>query len=481
MEYPERRVSRARSTNRPEPALRRSHALALAALLSSLAVAAASATGQEDEPPQGPFGLSRIATRSGTPASIQDFFMSSDCALCHPRQWAELDGAMHSVAHVDPLYRSFAEMARREAGEEVYTYCSGCHSPAGVVTGLIPRVPEESLPAEAKAGVTCDVCHTITELESTHGPWGEPGNASFTMEPGRHKLGPLAEVERNPAHTGERREFFESSEFCASCHTIIHPINGLRIEHTYDEWRKSVYAERGINCQDCHMRSVEDAITVAETLEPVEVRGTAARKGVERSIAPHYFVGGNADADQLLGSRKHAGMAEARLRSAATLEIRAPEAAAPGSELAFEIAVNNVGAGHSLPTSLTELREMWVHVRVLDAAGAVVFESGALDDHGEIPEGTMRFGAALHDADGEYTFKPWEGAGFLWKRQVPAKGTEADPFSASLPAEASAPFTIEARLHYRTAPPHVVEAVMGEEAYEPKIVEMASARVEVGG
>ena len=34
-----------------------------------------------------------------------------------------------------------------------------------MVTGLIPRVPERSLPAEAKAGVTCDVCHTISELE----------------------------------------------------------------------------------------------------------------------------------------------------------------------------------------------------------------------------------------------------------------------------------------------------------------------------
>jgi hypothetical protein len=174
-------------------------------------------------------------------------------------------------------------------------------------------------------------------------------------------------------------------------------------------------------------------------------------------------------------------MAEARLRSAATLEIRAPEAAAPGSELAFEVAVTNVGAGHSIPTSLTELREMWVHVRVLDAGGAVVFERGALDDHGEIPEGTMRFGAALHDADGEYTFKPWEGTGFLWKRQVPARSTEADPFEARLPPDARGPFTIEARLNYRTAPPHVIEAVMGEEAYELGIVEMASDRVEVGG
>ena len=58
----------------------------------------------------------------------------------------------------------------------------------------------------------------------------------------------------------------------------------------------------------------------------------------------------------------------------------------------------------------------------------------------------MRFGAALHDENGDYTFKPWEGSGFLWKRQVPARGSESDPFRAPLPADARAPFTIEARL-----------------------------------
>ena len=62
-------------------------------------------------------------------------------------------------------------------------------------------------------------------------------------------------------------------------------------------------------------------------------------------------------------------MSYARLKSAARLEVRAPASAAPGASLGFEVAVTNVGAGHNLPTSLTELREMWVEVTIRDAGG----------------------------------------------------------------------------------------------------------------
>jgi hypothetical protein len=45
--------------------------------------------------------------------------------------------------------------------------------------------------------------------------------------------------------------------------------------------------------------------------------------------------------------------------------------------------------------------------------------------------------------------------------------------------EAAGPVTIEARLYYRSAPPHVVEEVMGDQAVSLKVVEMADARAEI--
>lgn len=447
---------------------------ALALCCSSTLALPQDAGEARDGPHRGPFGLSLVSTPTREPVAIGDFFLSSDCALCHPRQWKELKGSLHSVSHLDPLYRRFAELARREAGEDVYAYCSGCHSPAGVVTGLIPAVAERDLPEEARAGVTCDVCHQITALTGEEGPWGEPGNASFVLDPGRVKRGPYDDIERNPAHAGEKTDLVARAELCASCHTVIHPVNGLRIEHTYDEWKRSVYAEKGIVCQDCHMRPIEDAKRVAATLEPTAVRGTLARKGSERRIAPHFFVGGNVEADRLAEGPGQARLAEARLQTAATVDLRAPEEAGPGEELAFDVVVTNVGAGHDLPTSLTELREMWLHVTVR-AGDELLLERGALDEQGEIPPGTARFGTALVDADGNETWRPWEAAAFAWRRTIPPKGSDAERYTMRVPASLDTALTIDAELLYRIAAPHIVAEVMGEDAFVPRTVQMAAA------
>jgi hypothetical protein len=138
------------------------------------------------KPPHGPFGHTLVSTPDGKPAEIDSFFTNATCAVCHQRQFNELKGSMHSAAHEEPLYRRFAELARKEAGAKVYTYCSGCHSAAGVVSGLIPSKHDSELPATAKAGVTCDICHQISRLTGHEGGWGEQGNASFALRNGNH-------------------------------------------------------------------------------------------------------------------------------------------------------------------------------------------------------------------------------------------------------------------------------------------------------
>jgi hypothetical protein len=432
-----------------------------------------------ETPPRGPFGFSMVSTKSGETADIEDFFPNRTCSICHKQQRTAMKGSMHSAAHHDPFYRRFAELAREEAGEEVYTYCSGCHSPSGVVSRLIPGTADQDLPREASDGVTCDACHQVTALTGAEGPWGEPGNASLLLAPGEHvKFGPIDDIASSPAHDGEARDFFTRSEYCASCHTIIHPINGLRIEHTFEEWKNSVYAENDIQCQDCHMRSVEEAIEVARTLTPAP-KGMApwARKGDPRPISLHAFVGANVEADTLAGSEQHAAWAEQRLKSAATLELEVK--AAEGESVTFDVIVNNVGAGHCLPTSLTELREMWVHLRVTDAAGKALFESGTLDEVGDIREGAIRFGAHTVDAAGDITYKPWEAVGFAWKRLVPPRGSTRDEVRVPLAAGVTGPLTVHARLLFRISPPKVVEMVMGEEAFDPKSIERTTARIEV--
>jgi hypothetical protein len=428
------------------------------------------------EPPRGPFGYSLITSEQGEKLDVEGFVFDEECESCHERHGEEVGGSMHALAHADPLYRRMAELARAEAGEEIYAYCSGCHSPQAVVTGLIPETPGSELPEIATAGILCDVCHQISRLTGPTGPWSQPGNASFELSPDEdRKFGPPEGDDEVSDHLVETREFLKGSEFCASCHSVIHPLNGLRLGNTYEEWKSSVYAEKGIQCQDCHMRSVRDAVKVAETLTPVTVMGKSEPNLDDREIAPHFFTGANANAEELGGSPRQAALAEELLRSAARLEIKLADSGIVGRTLSFEVVVHNVGAGHSLPTSLTELREMWVDLKVLAEDGNVLFQSGGLEPNGEIPEGAMRFGAVAGDAQGKVSHKPWEIAQFLSERLVPPKGSDSERFDVTLPEGWPGRLRIEARLFYRSASPKVVAWLMGDQAFEPKQVDMARA------
>jgi hypothetical protein len=295
--------------------------LAMGIGLLAAAVGQSAAPKSPAQPPTGPFGLSMIRTADQAPADIDLFQATETCGVCHPRQLEELKGSMHLASHTDPLYHALAELARKEAGPKVYAFCSGCHSPAGVLTGLIPATPDGQLPVEAKAGVTCDVCHQVSALTGATGPWKEPANASFTIQQGMVKYANYGNIPENRSHSGEKKDFFGSSEFCASCHTVIQPLNGFHIEATYDEWKAGIFSRKGVQCQDCHMRTVEEAQKVAETLQPLALMGKSIPKGADRPIYRHYFVGGNANADVLAGGKTHAQMAEARLKGAARLEI----------------------------------------------------------------------------------------------------------------------------------------------------------------
>jgi Cytochrome c554 and c-prime len=426
------------------------------------------------KPPSGPFGLSLVSTSDGKPADIENFAVSPECGECHPRQWRELKGSLHSVAHRDSLYRRAAELARAEAGPAVYAYCSSCHTPQGVASKLVPATPEDKLPEAVKAGIICDSCHSVTALSGRKGPWREPGNASIVLtQDSERKYGPPVGDDEAAEHPVSSRPFFQQSAFCASCHTVIHPLNGVRLEHTYDEWKRSVYAKKGIQCQDCHMRTVAQARRVAATLKPITVQGRAARDGKRRPIARHAFVGGNANADLLGGGKAHAKLAAERLRSAARLEVNAPRRAVAGQTLRLEVTVTNIGAGHNLPTSLIELREMWVELEIRGADGQLLHRSGGLDGQGEIDPAAMRFGARAGDKHGKLTDKPWEVTHFLWKRLIPPRASAKDAFTVPVPAGTRGPLAIRARLLYRSAPPRVVRMLFGKQTIALRTVEMA--------
>jgi hypothetical protein len=227
------------------------------------------------------------------------------------------------------------------------------------------------------------------------------------------------------------------------------------------------------------MRSVEEAMTVAETLKPVAIKGQRVVDGPARDIARHFFVGGNANADRLAGGKVHAQMADARLKGAARMELKAPAAVSAGDKLPLEVVVSNVAAGHNLPTGITEVRQMWVELQVLDQNGKAVFRSGDLDDKGELSRDAIWFGAVAVDKFGKETVKPWEMVKLTRKHTVPAKGSLRSSIEPRLPKSVSGTVTVKARLLYRSASPGLLALVMQEKAFAPKIVEMTKSEAKI--
>ncbi|HEX5139005.1 MAG TPA: multiheme c-type cytochrome [Planctomycetota bacterium] len=412
-----------------------------------------------------PFSPSRLRTPDGKPADPDDFFEAADCGACHEGQWEQWKGSLHNRAHDDGIYRAFAELARTDAGEETYRFCSSCHTPLAIATGK-----EDFL---AHEGVTCDVCHRIRTVDVVHGGGG--ANASFLLEAGDVRYGPLEDPSGTPAHKSAYSETHRSAQLCSACHTLLHPGNGLPIENTYEEWAKGPYAKARIQCQDCHMRSAEQAAEVARTMKPLKVPGTTLGKTGERpDVHDHRFSGASTDATLTGGA--HAAESEARLRAAVELAVKAdPRAGA----LEVAVSLTNVGAGHAIPTSITELRQVWIDLRVTDAKGAEVFRSGAVDADGRVDPGAVMYHSVLLDAKGEVTYLPWRAVKMAKEKLLPPKETVIEKWEVGVPAGAEGPLQVAALLRYRAAPQEVMDALFGKDRFDLRIVDMATARAEV--
>jgi hypothetical protein len=125
--------------------------------------------------------------------------------------------------------------------------------------------------------------------------------------------------------------------------------------------------------------------------------GLAADLGNHRPS--HFFTGGSVDIAQITGA--HALYIEERrlLASAATVSIMAGKCNQKGMEL--QVNVTNSGSGHNLPTGVTDLRQVWLEVTVINNADVTIYQSGRIDNDGFLDPSTVRFGVTLGDADGQ--------------------------------------------------------------------------------
>jgi hypothetical protein len=451
----------------------------LAAAVVALALAAAPAFSAEGTPP---FYPSLLNTYSGKPVPSSSFENPDRCSGCHKEIFGQWNGSMHANAFPDPIFQSLWAIGEEETKGFTRNLCAGCHTPIGTVAEEVkydPATRTFSASEIAMRGVQCDFCHTVTDATWKDTPTGDPENASLLMSPGKVKRGPYADA-KPMGHQAAYSKLHDSAEFCGSCHHVFHPVTNFPIERTYDEWKQGPYAQAGIICQDCHMMPLAKAIEAARTMQRPTNPGKATGMSVERdNLFTHEFVGANFTVPALMGAPEKAEIAKARLKSAAAVEVNAPASAAGGELVRFSVKVVNSGAGHNLPTSLTEVREMWLDIKVADAQGKEIYRVGALDDKGNVDPAATMYHAVAMDKDGHHTVKPWEIARWESNRTIPPKGSDVSSYAFLAPAKAKGALAVTAVLRYRSYPQAVANLLLGAKAPVLPVVDMAAAQATI--
>lgn len=350
-------------------------------------------------------------------ATASGFLPASGCT-CHSGRVGEWEGSMHAKALRDPVFVAKAAEAEAKAGAVVAAFCRRCHGPVADMTG------SRATGAIGAEAVTCMYCHQAV------GNAGEPGNTSHLLVT---DLTRRAQVKDPVApHAAAYSAFHASAALCGGCHDVRHPVNGTPLESTYSEWKASAYAKRGTTCQDCHMGLYQGAIGPS-------IR-TAANSGPQRpGIYAMSFVGANVAQDDPDAARE-------LLRGAASVRVAMPQVVAAGEKTPVEVTVANVGAGHSLPTGLTEVRQMWLRVWAMDADGT------------KTTVGEHVFGTVLEDAAGRHPVEVWEATGVRSDDRIPAGGSARYRYSFTMPQDGGKA-EVFAALYYKSLPDEAAAAV----------------------
>jgi hypothetical protein len=204
------------------------------------------------------------------------------CAVCHPGQYADWKGALHSKSVGPGL---LAQLDHKKDPRTPVS-CYFCHAPlieqSEVVSSPEGFLQNPSFDEKLKSsGVGCAACHLRSGVVT--GPLDLPGKASA-----------------DPPHGAEKKDYFGQAEFCAACHQLEtgYELEGKLLVNTYREWKDSVYAGKGVVCQSCHMpgrrhlfRGIHDPGMVRSGVS-VEAEKRGPRDAVLRLTntgAGHYF------------------------------------------------------------------------------------------------------------------------------------------------------------------------------------------------
>src|SRR3974390_835256 len=140
---------------------------------------------QEGDGPHGKFFPSSVQTTDGNYIPSDYFLQSQACERCHGDIYKQWDSSAHHFSSFNnQWYRKSIEYMQDVNGVTPSKWCAGCHDPALLFSGMMDQPIKQNInKPEAKAGLSCLMCHSIVKVKGTM------GQGDFTLEyPALHAL-----------------------------------------------------------------------------------------------------------------------------------------------------------------------------------------------------------------------------------------------------------------------------------------------------
>ena len=371
------------------------------------------------------------------------------CGNCHKAEFDAWQTSAHAHAGLDPMVKYGMGVEQTLRGTQYSRQCAGCHDPVSL------RLGDSSL--TSGCGITCIGCHDTARLIRAGGNSDiEQATYDWTQD---HK-----------ARASAQLAYLKTPQFCAGCHQQFVPGTGITAINTLGEWQSSPFApapaapapsdaglgassllstsSAGTTCVDCHM--ADDGFGTHD----------------------HAALGGNVYVAQQFNQAAIVPALTKRLASA--IQLHALE----GID-GVHVLVQNIGAGHSFPTGVTDIREPWVEVQAVDSNHGLIARYGGPDASGLVPLDAARLGMDIAQANGSllYHHELTQATRIPLMRLVPAQSTMEVVVSvpATLPPGAT---DLDAVVLYRNVRTQYYRAATGDMTGTAPEVEVA--RIPVG-
>ncbi len=397
--------------------------------------------------------------------TIDRFISPETCGDCHSTIYSQWQNSMHHLSHNDPLYVAVSRymLSGLTDSEEIAESesCVKCHTPVGNITGYPEKTSDDrtKVPEIATKGIQCDYCHSATGADKifNNGLILSPGHGQD--DPGT-KRGPFKDASSD-YHESAFSAFHTEAKICGTCHNVSHVSFNTKLETTYDEWEKGPYnnttdEKQKITCQGCHMYQRPGIPATASTPRPLN-KGKAADDGPLRDhIFTHYFIGANTVVPTNFKSTEKRDMAIERLTNSANLALDTLKI----KEGKLVIIVTNSGAGHYLPTGLTDVRQMWLEIVIKDEKKNIIYSTGKLDKDGYITKGAIIYNTVFGDGKGKPVLNISKAREILKDKRIPPKESVREEIVFQ--KKNIKQLTISVKLLYRSAPQELIDLVFGK-------------------